>query len=568
MRRLTVIVILAMACVSAGAQQDANETALVEKIELLGGKIERDESLPDRPVIGVSFARSTRFSEKYLHLLAGFGRLRTIELGDVQITENGLKSISNPKLLFNLLTGADEARFDNIFAAFRELGETGIEILKTELDQTHFPVERPPSDPLRESVANRTVNTALALLRMEQPDRIWPLLRHSPDPRIRSELIHRIAHSQVDPQLLIDQLRREADVTVRRAITLTLGEFPDSALTPLNREEILSLAQDTYQTEGDPGLHAAAEWLLVHWKQFDWLTQKQHGWSSDDVRQQKLAEIQQGVQEGSRAPRWYVNSQEQTMVVIPGSVEFAMGSPETERLRVHDERPHRRRIDRTFAVAAKPVTLDQFRHFDRQHREGFNDELDRRGELPAVRISWITGARYCNWLSEREHLEPCFEFDGDEIALRPNYLSLSGYRFPTEAEIEYASRAGAITSRFFGQTDNLMPYYAWFQKSLQKRIQPVGLLKPNDLGLFDSLGNVSTWCLEGYAPYPIGPNPALDVEDPVLQVKIERSRVLRGGSITSPSPLIRCACRDDLIPGLGAEHIGLRLARTVLSSRR
>ena len=86
--------------------------------------------------------------------------------------------------------------------------------------------------------------------------------------------------------------------------------------------------------------------------------------------------------------------------------------------------------------------------------------------------------------------------------LKANYLSLTGYRLPTEAEMEYATRAGAVTSRYYGETEELLPKYAWYQKNSQEQTWPVGSLKPNDLGLFDVQGNVYTWCQESYKGYP------------------------------------------------------------------
>ena len=77
-------------------------------------------------------------------------------------------------------------------------------------------------------------------------------------------------------------------------------------------------------------------------------------------------------------------------------------------------------------------------------------------------------------------------------------MSLTGYRLPTEAEMEYATRAGALTSRYYGETEELLPKYAWYNKNSQERTWPVGSLKPNDLGLFDVQGNVYTWCQESF----------------------------------------------------------------------
>src|SRR6516225_191938 len=114
-------------------------------------------------------------------------------------------------------------------------------------------------------------------------------------------------------------------------------------------------------------------------------------------------------------------------------------------------------------------------------------------DLPVVGIDWYMAARYCNWLSKKEGIpeeEWCYEIHGNEFRLKANYLSRRGYRLPTEAEMEFATRAGASTARYYGETEELLPKYAWYLRNSQEQTWPVGSLKPNDLGLFDVQGNV------------------------------------------------------------------------------
>jgi formylglycine-generating enzyme required for sulfatase activity len=121
--------------------------------------------------------------------------------------------------------------------------------------------------------------------------------------------------------------------------------------------------QTIYREDPDPGLHAAAEWLLRTWKQEGWLKQLTDDWAKDkEQRDKRFSAIQQFVRKNKEKtpPQWYVNSQGQTMVVISGTVEFMMGSPTTEAKRRPAEVQHQRRIARTFALAATPVTKEQF----------------------------------------------------------------------------------------------------------------------------------------------------------------------------------------------------------------
>jgi formylglycine-generating enzyme required for sulfatase activity len=312
------------------------------------------------------------------------------------------------------------------------------------------------------------------------------------------------------------------------------------------------------------------EWLLRTWKQEAWLKQVNDEWATDKAQREKRLEgIEQLVtkEKEKASPQWYVNGQGQTMVVIPGPVEFVMGSPLTEADRLDSELQHQRRIGRTFALAATPVTKEQFLRFLPKflHRE-----MRRYPEptCPIGGVTWYDAAAYCNWLSQEEGMDKeqwCYETNeqGQVTKLRANYLSLTGYRLPTEAEMEYATRAGARTSRYFGETEALLPRYAWYEKNSQKRTWPVGSVKPNDLGLFDVQGNVYTWCQESYKSY-LTANEGDVVEDreDALVIASTRARILRGGAFTKRASDVRSALRTDDVPSTRSVHAGFRPART------
>src|SRR5215813_8055687 len=111
------------------------------------------------------------------------------------------------------------------------------------------------------------------------------------------------------------------------------------------------------------------------------------------------------------------------------------------------------------------------------------------------RVSWYTAAQYCNWLSEREGIPPgqwCYPAHKDireGMRLFPDALERTGYRLATEAEWEYACRAGTTTPYYFGAAEELLGRYAWYLYSSRDRSWPVGQKRPNDLGLFDMHGN-------------------------------------------------------------------------------
>ena len=481
-----------------------------------------------------------------------------------------------PQVLADLLMDADELQFTVIYEKFKDRREQGLPVLIGELDKTLAP-ELPSSDDLRERLAKRQANAAVALLRLDQSARVWPLLKHSPDPRVRSYLIHRFGLLGADPAVLFKQLESESDVTIRRALLLCLGEFTEKDLTNDAREMLLPRVQELYRTVSDPGIHGASEWLLRQWKQEAWLERVNDEWAKDQEQRQNRLEIigKSLAKDKEKAPpHWYVNPQGQTMVIIPGPAEFVQGSPTTEdgRFDNRGEQQHRKRIGRAFALSATGVTVKQYQIFYRLKVGGEYDYLKPYAlseDCPVGGVSWFMAAQYCNWLNQQENIPStqwCYETDatGNVTKLKANYLSLNGYRLPTDAEWEYACRAGAVTSRYYGETEELLPHYGWYLRNSQDHSWPVGGKKPNDWGLFDMHGNIWTWCQETFR-LDLASNGGKVVEDKEdrLDISKESSRVSRGGAFHLPAATLRSAYRSDPAPINRFSHGGCRLAKTL-----
>jgi formylglycine-generating enzyme required for sulfatase activity len=416
-------------------------------------------------------------------------------------------------------------------------------------------------DEQTERLARRQATAAVALLRLGLPERVWPLLRHRPDPRLRSYLVHSLSPLGAEPRSLARRLPEEPDASGRRALLLSLGQFGPEQLPPDEREGLVTALLRLYRDDPDPGLHGAAEWLLRRWGQEGRLGEAEH-----DLATAKA--------DGRRG--WYVNGQGQTLVTVPGPVEFLMGSPRAESGREggpegRTEAQHRTRIGRSFAIAAKEVTVEQFLRFRASHQ--YRKSYAPTPDCPINDVAWYEAAAYCNWLSQQEGIPEdqwCYVPNArgeyaEGMRMRPNYLSLAGYRLPTEAEWEFACRAGAVTSRSYGEAEELLGRYAWYATNSQDRsMLPPGSLEPNDLGLFDMHGNALEWCQDRFADYAPGKagQPAEDGED-LSDIKSSVSRVMRGGAFIYQPVLVRSAGRYRYGPADHNSLVGFRPARTV-----
>jgi formylglycine-generating enzyme required for sulfatase activity len=218
-------------------------------------------------------------------------------------------------------------------------------------------------------------------------------------------------------------------------------------------------------------------------------------------------------------------------------------------------------------MGSQEITVEQFREF--QASVLFNTEFSREENAPINEVTWYQAARYCNWLSQQEGIpedqwcyDPAQPFS-DGMQLYDDYLSRVGYQLPTEAEWEYACRAGTTTARFFGESPTLLPRYAWHvEQSQQRWTLPVASLRPNDFGLFDMLGNVQEWCHNANDLLPLMSSLLEDSAHSGV-VRDHDLRRLRGGSFFFPAWILRSAYVHALNPDMRNGITGFRVARTL-----
>ena len=364
-----------------------------------------------------------------------------------------------------------------------------LSVIQTDSDSAPQAVSVWRREPVtEEQVVNsaRLANSAAALLRLDRTSDVWGLLEQSAGPQIRPELIRRLSAFGVDPDIVHDKaMAEQADVSVRRTLILALGDYEHQSPGTVRPETARQLIE-LYRQHRDPGIHSAVAWLL-----------------RICGRESQIAEVDQEFMNQShktdRVPSgWNVNSQGHTMVVIPGPVEFEMGSPEAEMNRGSNEPLHQQQIDWSFEISSTEVTN---RQCQRMSSDVNHDESDVEPDAPAS-VSWYRAAEYCNWLSERQSIPKdqwCYlpNDHGDYASgmrVPADSQTRQGYRLPTEAEWEYSCRAGTRRTAWSHGSMNLLDRYAWYYSNAGQRAHPVGMLRPNDWGLFDMHGNAQEWC--------------------------------------------------------------------------
>ena len=226
--------------------------------------------------------------------------------------------------------------------------------------------------------------------------------------------------------------------------------------------------------------------------------------------------------------------------VEPGS--FLMGSPEDEAGRGAYEYQTSVSLTRPFELGKFPVT-NLVWHLV------MDKPLEGAPFLPKVNVSWLDAAEFCQKLNKQLGLPQAMiktkkKWDVD--------LNSPGFRLPTEAEWEYACRAGSTEARY-GPIDDI----AWHQGNSLGKLHPVGLKLPNAWGFYDTLGNVLEWCWDWHDEELLGGT------DP-LGPSTGSIRVLRGGSWFSSAQVVRAGFRDNFVPGFRINNSGFRLASTLI----
>jgi formylglycine-generating enzyme required for sulfatase activity len=238
------------------------------------------------------------------------------------------------------------------------------------------------------------------------------------------------------------------------------------------------------------------------------------------------------------------------MVLIPAG-SFLMG----EAAGRADETPH--------TVALGAFWIDQTLVTQELYEQvmGVNPSRQKGMQNPVERVQWPDAARFCNKCSEREGRKPCYNLKTWECD-----FDADGYRLPTEAEWEYACRAGSTGKYCFGDDETMLPHFAWFKPLSQGKTRPVGQKLASHFGLYDIHGNVWEWCNDWYGEHYYEESPGEDPRGPAAGTQ----RVLRGGAWDCTAEKLRSAYRHKEFPVysdacFGADSYGFRRVRKAVA---
>jgi len=214
----------------------------------------------------------------------------------------------------------------------------------------------------------------------------------------------------------------------------------------------------------------------------------------------------------------------------------------------HEQPQHAVKISQPFLLGMYPVTHGQYEAVMGNNPSDFKGSND----LPVENVSWIDAVTFCNKLSEREGMPPCYRINGDTVG----NVGGSGYRLPTEAEWEFACRARSASLFPWGDAPEMLGEHAWYKDNSSGQTHSVGQKKPNAWGLHDMLGNVGEWCGDWYEATYYASSPGSDPPGPPSA----SDRVNRGGGWHNNPRYARSAYRFGFEPGRRDIYLGFRLA--------
>lgn len=335
--------------------------------------------------------------------------------------------------------------------------------------------------------------------------------------------------------------RNLKDSALTSGLCLGIGGISPERITGDERTDTAQILKELYESAPQGVTHSSAGWALVQWR----------------IELPALAPTSLPVE----GRDWFINSLEMTMLQIqPGS--FVRKDPEVEK-----SVNQKVTLTRPFFLSDREVTVGQFQQFVDDPKypseekpekwEGANRKISRTLEHPVQQVNWNDAVLFCNWLSKKERpaRKPCYE----RVAGAANEWRLlpggTGYRLPTEAEWEYACRAGTSTDYSFGNDPEFLRKYATLYSGTTHVAAPCGGKLPNGWGLFEIHGNVWEWCHDWFDAYGDS-----ELRNPLGPAGDHSYRVIRGGNWTFDASACWSGFRGTSYPDHRDYVIGFRVA--------
>ena len=361
-----------------------------------------------------------------------------------------------PDALSRFVMEANEDQFSIMYPLVQTHADEFVKLVEAELQKSVDSVSDPDE---KKTLGRRQANAAVCLMRLQQPESVWPLLELQPDPRSRSWLIKRAARLGVRPELLIDRYGSEADISSRRALLLAIGNYDPNRIAKASRELTIERSKRRAQRTRRWPAHARHFGCFRNWN----------------------ISVEPAEGPGQLDPidnrNWYTAAEGHTMVVIDVQNDSNVGH--------------------VFDIASQELTIVQVREW--YPKKNLSPGYEPSQDCACGLMTWYQAIAYCQWLNEQAGIDedqwcyPKFDPNDPGFTVIEADVSKTGFRLPTDAEWEHACRAGSVTSYFFGESPELLPEYAWSSQDRPEYVFPVGLLKPNDFGLFDMYGNLNEW---------------------------------------------------------------------------
>ncbi|MCA9135306.1 MAG: protein kinase [Planctomycetales bacterium] len=447
--------------------------------------------------------------------------------------------------LAELIVDVDAVQFKLLLPVLREKVDEATDVLRDISTTTEsfesFSLKRTEDSPstIEKEFDVRQVRRCKALIclwHLGRPDDATAHLTYQGDPSLRSWLIELLCPFGIGVEEISNRIRMTDDWGVQQALVLALGQTNRFQTDDVDSRLLVTQIENLRRSTIDSGVHSACDWLL----------QQRLGYQPVDRLR--------GTADRDAERNWWLGPNSHTFAVVAAPGQITLGSPVHELLREEDEGQRPAVIDHDFAVSTTEVTVNQFLAF---RNKSFNSRYSPSPQCPINNVTFFDAVAYCRWLSdeagfpEDQKCYPPLDEIGPGMRLPPDWISRVGFRLPTQTEWEYACRAGVSSSRYFGEGQRLQSEYMWTVHNSEDESRPVGQLKPNAFGLFDTLGNVGEMC-----------HPGRSSNDDAT-VQSARYIPRRGGDFGDTRGNVRASRRHNLPASAEWGNTGFRIVRTL-----